>query len=70
MLALFFGSIHSAFSQSMRFLEGMSDLLKTNDKYYVVISVIVIIFIGFVFYLWKVDRKLSKIEKDIEQSNH
>ena len=49
-------------------------LLLTNDffsnigKIYVVVAVIVIIFIGLVIYLWRLDQRLSSIEKKIHES--
>ena len=36
---------------------------RITDKYYVVVAVIVIIFIGLFAYLFAVDRKISKFER-------
>ena len=41
---------------------GMSDG-RSTDKYYVVVAVIVIIFVGLFAYLFAVDRKISKFER-------
>ncbi len=43
----------------------MADLMRSNGKIYVVVGVILIIFAGIVFYMVKVDRKLSKIEGEV-----
>lgn len=43
----------------------MADVMRSNGKIYVVVGVILIIFLGIVFYMVKVDRKLSKIEGEV-----
>lgn len=43
----------------------MADLMRSNGKIYVVVGVILIIFLGIIFYMVKVDRKLSKIEGEV-----
>lgn len=43
----------------------MADVMRSNGKIYVVVGVILIIFLGIVFYMIKVDRKLSKIEGEV-----
>lgn len=40
-----------------------SDLMRSNGMIYVVLGVLVIIFAGIFVYLFMIDRKLSKIEK-------
>ncbi|MCS7005552.1 MAG: CcmD family protein [Cytophagales bacterium] len=42
----------------------MADMLRANGKIYVVVAVITAIFIGIVLYLWKLDKKISQLEKD------
>ena len=39
------------------------DIMRSNGKIFVVMTVIVIIMTGFFIYLISVDRKLSKLEK-------
>ncbi|HRP90293.1 MAG TPA: CcmD family protein [Edaphocola sp.] len=43
---------------------AMADKLRTDGKIYVVIVVILTIFIGIVIYLFSLDKKISKIEKE------
>ena len=43
---------------------SMSDTMKENGKIYVVIAVILTILAGFVLYLIRLDRKISKLEKN------
>ena len=42
----------------------MADALRSSGKIYVVISTIVIIFIGLAIYLFSIDRRLKKIERN------
>ncbi|MGV8878306.1 MAG: CcmD family protein [Sphingobacteriaceae bacterium] len=42
----------------------MSDPLRNSGKIYVVVVTIAIIFIGLAIYLFSIDRRLRKIEKD------
>lgn len=41
----------------------INEFLRSNDKIYVVVAVLVIIFIGIVLYLIRLDRKISKLEQ-------
>jgi hypothetical protein len=42
----------------------MADTLRSNGKIYVVVAVIVTIFAGIILYLIRLDRKLTKLEKN------
>lgn len=42
----------------------MADLLRSSGKIYVVITIIVVIFTGLAIYLFSIDRRLKKIEKE------
>ena len=42
----------------------MADAMKENGKIYVVIAVILTILAGLVLYLVRLDRKISKLEKN------
>ena len=41
----------------------ITDLMRSNGRIYVVIAVILVILIGIVLYLVRLDRKISKLEK-------
>jgi CcmD family protein len=41
--------------------------MRSNGKIYVVVAVIVIILIGLIVYLVRLDRKITKLEKEIKQ---
>jgi CcmD family protein len=42
----------------------MADEMRSNGKIYVVVAVLVTIFIGIILYLIRLDRKLTKLEKE------
>lgn len=42
----------------------MADTMRSNGKIYVVVAVIVTIFAGILLYLIRLDRKLTKLEKN------
>ncbi len=45
----------------------MADAMRANGKIYVVVAVLAIIFVGIVLYLVSIDRKATKLEKEIEK---
>lgn len=53
----------TAFAQQTQSVD-MADALRSSGKIYVVIATIVIIFIGLAIYLFSIDRRLRKIEKE------
>jgi CcmD family protein len=55
----------SSFAQQNNEAE-MADALYQSGKIYVVVSVLSIIFIGIVIYLIVLDKKISKLEKEIK----
>ena len=55
----------STFAQEVQRVE-MADGLYQSGKIYVVVTVLSIIFTGIVVYLIMLDRKISKLEKEIK----
>ena len=45
----------------------MADLMRSNGRIYVVIAVMLLILIGLMLYLVRLDRKISKLERDNRQ---
>lgn len=43
---------------------AMADGMRQSGKIWVVVGVIVIVFIGIILYLFSLDRKISKLEKE------
>ena len=62
-LLLLLLSFTSVFAQSNGAVT-MDDALQSNGKIYVVVSIIAIIFVGLALYLFSIDRRLKKIEKE------
>jgi CcmD family protein len=60
MLLLSFATV---FAQQNGSVE-MADALRNSGKIYVVVGTIVIVFLGLAIYLFSIDRRLKKIEKD------
>ena len=66
-LILFFFSILNClflFAQDTTNGVEMADALRQNGKIYVVVAVILAIFAGIIIYLIRIDRKISKLEKN------
>lgn len=59
----FFLTILSAFPQEIRPRVQMADTLRDNGKIYVVVAVLLTIFAGIIFYLVRLDKKITKLEK-------
>ena len=47
--------------------DAATNMLRGNAKFNVVATVLVLIFIGIVLYLVRLDRKMTKLEKQINQ---
>jgi CcmD family protein len=62
-LALCFLFIH-LFTIAQDDKVNMADTMRSNGKIYVVVAVIVAIFAGIIIYLVRLDRKLTKLEKN------
>jgi hypothetical protein len=45
----------------------MADLMRSNGKIFVVVGVIAIVFSGIIIYLISIDRKVSKLERKVEE---
>ncbi|HZY40039.1 MAG TPA: CcmD family protein [Mucilaginibacter sp.] len=63
LLAFLLASFVAAFGQQNAPVD-MADEMRSSGKIYVVIATITIIFIGLAIYLFSIDRRLKKIEKD------
>ncbi len=61
-LMLFLSAFFS-FAQQTTNVE-MADQMRSSGKIYVVIATIVIVFIGLAIYLFTIDRRLKKIERE------
>ncbi|MFC6101762.1 CcmD family protein [Olivibacter domesticus] len=55
-------SFFHSFAQASGDVE-MADVLRSSGKIYVVVAVVCVIFLGFIAYLFTIDRKISRLEK-------
>jgi CcmD family protein len=62
-LALLLSAFSTVFAQQSQQVE-MADVMRSSGKIYVVIATITIVFIGLAIYLFSMDRRLKKIEKE------
>jgi len=46
-------------------LPEMADVMRSNGKIYVVVAVIISIFIGIIFYLVRLERKMDRLEREL-----
>lgn len=44
----------------------MADTMRSNGRIYVVVAVVLTILAGLILYVWRLDRKISRIEKEIK----
>jgi CcmD family protein len=44
----------------------MADALRSEGKIYVVVAILLVIFAGIVAYLFSIDRKVSRLEKRVQ----
>jgi CcmD family protein len=51
-------------SSRVLFAQDVAREMRSNGKIYVVVAVLVTIFIGVILYLIRLDRKLTKLEKE------
>jgi CcmD family protein len=62
--ALLLCSFVTVFAQAAQSVD-MADEMRSSGKIYVVVGVIAIVFVGLAIYLFAIDRRLRKIEKDL-----
>lgn len=62
-LSIFFALLFSINTFANEHVE-MADELRSSGKIYVVVAVIAVLFIGLFSYLFSIDRKIAKIEKN------
>jgi CcmD family protein len=61
-LLLLLLSCTSLFAQADQTVQ-MADVMRSSGMIYVVVAIIAVIFIGLAIYLFSIDRRLKKIEK-------
>ncbi len=64
-LAINFILLHSALMAQDTGTVEMADTMRSNGRIYVVVAVVLTIFAGIIIYLVRLDRRISKMEKNI-----
>ncbi len=65
---LFFFSVSIAvLGQDGNKAVNLEDTMRSNGRIYVVVAVMLTILIGLLLYMMRVDRKISKLEKETKQ---
>jgi hypothetical protein len=59
LLALLLSSL-AGFSQNVE----MADTMRSNGRIYVVVAVVVLILLGLILYVARLDRKITKLERE------
>jgi uncharacterized membrane protein YdjX (TVP38/TMEM64 family) len=61
---LLLGFMHlAAFAQDATNNEATNDLMRSNGKIFLVMTIVVVLIAGLLLYLISIDRKISKLEK-------
>ncbi|HVV02844.1 MAG TPA: hypothetical protein VHC96_01420 [Puia sp.] len=47
----------------------MADQLRANGKIYVVVAVLIVILLGLILYVVRLDRKITRLEKDTRKNS-
>ena len=63
LILLFLSLVINSIANAQNEDAEMADAMRSDGKIYVVVAVILMIFIGIIFYLVRLDRKITKLEK-------
>ena len=61
LVAIFFSTFSFAQAKEVQ----MADTMRSNGKIYIVVAVCLTILVGLFLYVFSLDRKLSKLEKEV-----
>ncbi|MBT8401676.1 MAG: hypothetical protein KJO98_14455 [Rhodothermia bacterium] len=60
----------SIWAQTTQAPVGLETVFLAEDKLYVVLVVVLIIWFGIIFFLYRTDRKIAQLERSLEQDIH
>jgi hypothetical protein len=66
LLALLLPMLHATAQVTASNEPEMADALRNDGKIYVVVAVITVVLAGLLFFLISLDRKLSRLEKEVK----
>ncbi len=64
LLLFIFLLLHRLMATAQQGPVEMADTMRSNGKIYIVVAVCLTILIGLFLYVWNVDRKISRLEKE------
>lgn len=67
LISFFCLSLLTIFSYGQNGSVAMADEMRGNGKIYVVVAVMTTILAGLLFYVFRLDRKISRLEKEADQ---
>ncbi|SNC68605.1 hypothetical protein SAMN06265337_2398 [Hymenobacter gelipurpurascens] len=67
LLALLLPALHAVAQTTASNEPEMADALRHDGKIYVVVAVITVVLAGLLFFLISLDRKLSRLEKEVKE---
>jgi hypothetical protein len=67
LVALLLPLLHAAAQTAASNEPEMADALRQDGKIYVVVAVITVVLAGLLFFLISLDRKLSRLEKEVKE---
>jgi CcmD family protein len=64
LLCLLLATSVSMMAQNATREANMADTMRSNGRIYVVVAVVLTILLGLILYVFRLDRKISKLEKE------
>ncbi len=61
---LLFTTLLSVITMAQDKKPDMADTMRSNGRIYVVVAVVLTILAGLILYVWRLDRKMTKLEKE------
>lgn len=68
-LLAFFLMLLSQFAAQAQNEVEMADTMRSNGKIFVIVAIILIVLAGLILYLFLLDRKISRLEKEIHNKS-
>jgi len=56
-----------AFAQEAQNPDALATVMRSNGKIYVVVAVALTVMLGLIVYLFSLDKKITKLEKDLKK---
>ncbi len=64
LFTLLLSILGTAFTAAAQPVTQMADTMRSNGRIYVVVAVLVTILLGLILYVFRLDRRISRLEKE------